>query len=662
MREHLDLARAWMSSRSALVGALSFYVPAGALLLYSFVLMLSSMNPGSSDGLWPFSFAHDLEVGLPLSGWKLPPAPIYFPEVLSVLVWSSLGIGVGTTVLIHGVVTWLLIGLGVCWGARSCGLGWAKASRAAFVVLLAYAYVHGDSHMLAAFLYPFSHGGSALVTFLGIVFVGHGLKNGYRLVPSACAAVCLALVVASDRLTYVQFVLPATLVTAAFWGFGWAPRIRVVWALGVILVGAFLGWLLSLLMQTMIGVEVAPIRSNYTWAAARTTLWMVVEELGAVAVSRPLVLASVAVPTVMLISLSVSSARGRLRSSASRQNDGKVVEHWIALASLAALVCTVTAVIVTHSWSQRYILPAVVLPLALATTVWAPRLEGVSDSVLRTLEVGLLVVIATLANLRTKSDKPVSSMLYPPQFACLDRYVAQEDLHAGFAGYWQSRPPMVLGKSRLTIVQVDGFLKPTRWINNTFWYSRGYWAADRPPRYDFIITKGFDEAWLTSRFGAPRTTESCFEFTIWVYDRPTDLEFRNYLRSAAARVTGDHDGWWESPTLIAARSDSRRAAISFDVGQAVQLEFPRVSANVVEIINPLRSPLTLIYLRSGVEVSRQEVAFEADVQRLMAVPKALGSEGFDSLVVQAAPGAPRGRQELADVTLMFDSEADAARL
>src|SRR4051794_24598129 len=113
MRRHLaqlceSFARHW-----TVLGAIGFYVPASMLLATGLLAMVRGSISAHADGLWVFSFAHDLLLGTPIYGWKLSAIPLYFPDLASILTWSGLGFGVGSVMLIHGAISWLLVGVGI---------------------------------------------------------------------------------------------------------------------------------------------------------------------------------------------------------------------------------------------------------------------------------------------------------------------------------------------------------------------------------------------------------------------------------------------------------------------------------------------------------------------------------------------------------------------
>jgi hypothetical protein len=664
MRQHLGAVLPWLASRRHLIGDLAFYAPASVLLLFGLLTMLRGAVPVDADGLWVFSFAHDILTGTPIRGWKLSALPLYFPDLLSVLTWSSLGLDVGRATLAHGMMCWLLIGLGIAWGARACGVPWRRACRLGFFALLIYVFVHCGGGQLATFQSPFSHGGATLGSFLGVIFIGCALRTGYRIPGALAATLCLGLLVASDRLVIAQFVVPALTVALLFLGFRWAPRNRLLCTLGLLCLGLALGWLITRSMSWFMGLEPAGLPSNYSWAGARRTFSRFVEDMGNVAAARRLTFASVVPPTLLVLSRVLAGARRRFHLCRAEPVCAldTTTEWWIACSGLMVLIGTAGAVIATHAWvgfvTLRYVLPLIVLPLAFATVVFASRLPPISNRFARALEVSLLAVVTLVTGQIAAAETSVEARLYGPRYACLDSYARRQGLHAGFADYWNARPSMVSSRAGLTLVHVDSQMRPARWLNNLFWYSRGYWrTSEGRPRSDFVLANTVDQGWLKARFGVPRATETCFGMLIWVYDRPADLEFRNYLRTYVARATGDHEGWWESPTLSAVQSEPR-GSIGFEGREGVVLEFPAVPANVMEIVSSTKKPLELIYRRQGRDLAHQQVTFEGQPRRLFALPASLGSTGFDSIFVQGRPGS---HYELEDATLMRDPYAEPAR-
>ncbi|HVZ35212.1 MAG TPA: hypothetical protein VG963_22455, partial [Polyangiaceae bacterium] len=188
-----------VQARPVAVVTAAYYAVALVLLVWGMLVMLRGTLPDHADGLWVLSFAHDIWHGLPLRGWQLPGAPLYFPELTTVLISTGLGFGVRSTLLIYGMLAWFTLGAGVYAGLRVRGIERPRALQSAAVTLLLYLLLHCGSSFLQTFEFPFSHGGSVLVAFIGIVYLGHGLERGFGRLGSVVFASALALSCASDR-------------------------------------------------------------------------------------------------------------------------------------------------------------------------------------------------------------------------------------------------------------------------------------------------------------------------------------------------------------------------------------------------------------------------------------------------------------------------------
>lgn len=331
---------------------------------------------------------------------------------------------------------------------------------------------------------------------------------------------------------------------------------------------------------------------------------------------------------------------------------------WLACSGLAVVLSTLSAVVITHAWvglaSQRYILPVLVLPLALGTIVVGPSLSRWMGAWARAAELTLLLLLVLVARKVEAHTPRGQGMMLLPGRACADTYLAEENLEAGYAQYWHARPLMVLGKSKVTLAQVQARLQPYPWASNTFWSTRGYWSRPGRPRFAFVLTARLDEHWIETRFGVPRAKHPCFGSKIWVYDRPEDFEFRNYVRSEAALATGDDASWWQAEGGVA-------GAYSADNGgneNRLAFRLPLVRANVIEIVSPTRRELELSYQRNGVVVAQQEVTFPNDEKRLLALPATLDAAGADGLLITAKPGV---HFRVKRVALMSDPEVEGVR-
>lgn len=647
-----------LRQRPLLVVNAIYYALGIGLVVWAIVVMLRAAFPDHADGLWVLSLAHDIWHGVPLRGWQMPGAPLYFPELTTVLIATGVGFGVRSTLLIYGLLAWLSIGGGIYGGLRVRGIARATALGGACGALTVYLLLHCGSGFLQTFEFPFSHGGSVLVAFLGIVYLGHGLERGFGRRSSIVFATAIGLSSASDRAVLAQLV-PVLSVLALLLLTRTGPRRRLWQAIALLLAGGAIGTALTLLLHWHSGLVPGSVRPHLGLGASLHTLMNVQSNLATLIADRPYFGASIVLP--MLFSCwRVLRAIGERWLRPRQERDSEVAlpaDLWFAAAGLAAIAGTLAAVVVTNVWSQRYILPVYVLPFALGVIVGMPLQPRLPRAWLRGVELGLLFVVVLVARHTDRNTAHDRSTLITPTRACLDHYFAEQGLSAGYAGYWQSRPQMLLSETRVTLAQVHGRLQPHTWASNAYWRTRGYWPAQGAPHFSFALDPGLDEQWLEERFGAPRTKHSCFGQQIWVYDRPEDLEFRNYVRSESALATGDRDGWWPLEGAQAGPAqDPDEVAPGGEL--AVVVPVPHVRANVLEVVSPTRKTLELSYQRGGAEIAAQEVTFPNEARRLVAVPSALDPASLDTLSIRAKSNA---RFRIKRLALMWDPDAERAR-
>jgi hypothetical protein len=651
----------------------AFYAAAAVIAGWSLLVMLKAQFPGDSDGLWLLSFAHDIAQHIPLRGWHLPGAPLYFPELFSILITRGMGSSPRSSLLIHGVCSWLLLGAGIYWGLRLVRLSAGRAGRVAFAAMLVYLLLHCASPLLQPFEYPYSHGGALLGGFLGLLYIAHGLEHEFHWRTWLPIAFVLALSCASDRLILVQFIAPALLVVLVLFARGAQPRSRLQQALGLLVLAPLLGVLVSALVRSTAGLGFGEVPVRYGLSRSVTTIWRMCSELGQLARQRPALAAFSLVPSLFLGARALAFVRAGVRSVGRRSPAFAVrAESWFACAGLAMLISTIATVIVTNMWNDalavRYLLPVFVLPLALGTILAAPHCEWFESSWSRPFELTLLFLLVLVATrveetprrqTATLDSPSLASLAGSPALACLDAYFLEKKLSAGYAEYWQFRPPMLLGQSGVTLAQVTGRMSPRAWADNRFWYTRGFQPGPQRPRYSFVIPQLLDEQWIRERFGPPHEEHPCFGLDVWVYDRPEDVEFRNYLRSSWARATGDEVEWWLVTGATARASEGGTAGgLLFDGKMGVSVSLPRVRANVIELDSPTKKLLTLSYRRGAAEVARQEIKFPRDNRRLEIVPADVDLRTIDSVFIS---GSPKLHYQVRRIALMWDQDVEHLR-
>lgn len=114
----------------------------------------------------------------------------------------------------------------------------------------------------------------------------------------------------------------------------------------------------------------------------------------------------------------------------------------------------------------------------------------------------------------------------------MDSIIGKYNLHNGIADYWNANYLTQLSRKDRRINQVLGNLWPYFWINNIHWYVDYHSKGPSPfLHYDFIVTDRLNKEIIHERFGEPAHVESYMNSEIYVYNRPEDVAFRNYLHA-----------------------------------------------------------------------------------------------------------------------------------
>lgn len=188
----------------------------------------------------------------------------------------------------------------------------------------------------------------------------------------------------------------------------------------------------------------------------------------------------------------------------------------------------------------RHMMPLWVLPIFIVTLILVieHRFLGTRAKRVVWLAIGVSLVgsgfrlfptVSVLASL-------TPNLPYPSYVRCFDRVVDEFGLEAGYGTYWMARHLSSLSHRPIQINQVTDQLALSDWANSP----RGY-IEDRQhtyPRYDFLVSAGLKEDQIQGRFGSPVARRSCTGFDVLVYNRSTDVAFRNFLRIPALLANG----------------------------------------------------------------------------------------------------------------------------
>ncbi len=512
-----------------------FVIVAGLVLALVLALRLTAAVMDatlSSDVLYSYVFATDVLAGkYPLSGWTLPGAPYFFPDIFFHLpMLAALGPG-GESFAAYAAGSGLvLIGLVAAvarwWHGCRPQTAWL-AGVLAVNAALALQFLPRHGPVVWLLVQPAYHGGALLVGLALVAFTGRLLRAPAPtrwLWFDMCALLVATL--CSDALVLVQFAGP--LCTTVWWleRRAGAPtgtlrrlgKLFLAAAVGAVAVRLGLA-LVSWGYFYQLGFRQVPTPGVLLHATGKF-----LGEAAAELVPRAWGWSAGFAAWLVLL------AADLWRSAPAADSRARAWHGLVAL-STGGMVAVVVFTGFWKDWGNvRYLLNLLFLPLAVVAIAVARRV-AVGGWLGGGRAVALTCGLAGVAVGAALSLDPAGWRFRPtPASRDFEAAVARHSLHRGLAGYWQADLLNVLGgTARLNTLKPDAH--PYFWCNNAFWFFEPP-APDgtlRWPSYDFVLTAELDRAAVLARFGAPAEIVHEGAWEMFIYDAAGQARIRAAL-------------------------------------------------------------------------------------------------------------------------------------
>lgn len=500
----------------------------------------------NSDILYLASLYRDLvSHHYPLTGWRLTPAPYFFPDMplffLSAAVTSNLP---SAYCLYSGIMLTAIFGC-MYWigGAISSSRADRLLAVGLMALLLFVLTLRSSSYWVPVrwMLAPSGHSGTLLC---GLVLMGLALELVRKpTLKRIIAFVSISLMaLASDQLLLSQFLAPiagATLLGAAIW-----RRRASLIAFGAIAASSLIAWRAALWFLNSItrggNLEIRSVDPQlapwslvaYWWPQFKQDWHQVAGP------TRPLFLIAMASLLAVFVTV-VQMRRQRRRQQPDSGVEALCFTAWIAIGSW---VLSFAIPVLTAMWGNvdafRYAQSFLMLPFLLLAMCMIFALRRLPEAT--GMSIGLAAcAIGIILSLPMAHAPAVENQnaFYTPTVAAFDQLKRQYGLHAGFADYWFSRPVTMFSKEQVVInpLEADGTaLTATIWIDNpNHWCQKPDGKPGEYPIYDFVVCPPISEEKIRERYGAPAKVVDCGSSRVLIYNRPTDVLFRNMGRAQA---------------------------------------------------------------------------------------------------------------------------------
>lgn len=523
---------------------------------------------------------------------------------------------------------------------------------------------------ITEYLLPSAHAGVILVGLTLIAISLNAVQKGYSY-GSGTLFFCLSfLIIISDILIIPQFLLPLVITNFIFYRLNFIPRrtFRVTAGLTVLayLVGSGVVTVIKLT-----GIFNVPTQGYIHIGSLFDTFIEFIRDISyyLISISNLFVIFAIFIVSSIVF---IFRNRDYLLADASirsRGDNSTELVLFLIIFYFFSLIITLGALIVSGNWADkgsiRYIQPLYFLPLFFLALILAVY----NDRKAFRLKVILLctVVIFSLRHIIPEAVTLLAANLrlpYPEMVQCLDRVVTNYDLQYGYSDYWNAKYTTILSRSKVRVNQVQSNMHIYNWINNPAWYiNKVGEGSGQYPKYQFILTEQLSKAEIEARFGQPAIRKQCPGTEIYIYNRKSDVAFRNFLRipaTIAAKVS--------VPSSILSPKSLRKyvpngkrwnepgnVIIPKNGEVSVQLDPPVVS-EILEIAADSNDDYVVNFFMDQTRLGQLTVPMipKPGIQaRYLPLPKSILGKPFNRLVVQPLQGD--GAYSVGDIFFYNDS-------
>jgi len=624
--------------QAALLLALAAALLIGALLFLRAPQQVGSLN---ADSLYMECLYRDVvQDPLPLKDWFMQPAPSLFPDLGLFIACRSLAGSLGPGYALYSAASFLLL-LGSFYLLllqmpgirRHAGVRTLQGGLLLLVVL-------GLGPALTPLFLPAYHA-SILPMGLGLLALDLRLRRrgplwGWTLL----AGVGLALGCASDASLAVFFGLPIALfgLLQHFLSRKLKPG---PWPYALLGATALAGMAFQSLVRSGVFPVYGVPHIYAIWdlpGQAGEQLLRTASDLAQVLKDYPLA----ALVCLAWLALRRPWAGLRLRRLRKVLTAASLRAHAYVLLSLSMALCLLAPFGLCNGVDPRYVLPCFAFP----SLLWAlqpPRLS-------RKPWLAWVLLLAGLGQALWAAHAlpPIKSAFAPPpqdKLAWIESVMARRGLHRGYCNYWDEKPALVYSDGRVRMTGLLEWNEPSCLFMLKAWVSSKAWWVGKPgqpfPIYDFVLTDSMDVERLKAGFGAPADIERWQGHELWIYNRPSDVVFRNYLRKFLDGANGCST-FISVPGLPRPRIADVLSPHSMRIqpGKDVSVPLaPAVKADVIEFWGWQRDSWQVEFWQGGRFLRRLSLTGSGQAGLAVWCAKALPNEPFDRMVVRVTTGS-----------------------
>ncbi len=489
--------------------------------------LLKTLN---SDSLYPLVLYRDLFIdGFSLSGWVLPPAPYFFPDLFILFPFIFILPGMGIAVIAYGLFVFSINITFISNLFHSLTHNRTVSLIAAFITnLLIICFFHTSRGLQLAeiILLPSFHGGVFIagLILLFIIFFQSKLKQPLLYYSSISLITFLS--AASDLIFIVQFIIPFIMTSSIFYRSLPLSKRHVLITNAIVILSTIAAriFISTLIAKRIITVIKPNLYYNKSWQDILDSCIRFSHDIFNILLHNPGFLVIQVIHMVLIFHFIYSLVK---RNS----NLSPVLTIWHTFA-LISMACTITPPILTGLWMSeteiRYIIPVFLFP-AWTVTAYVIGFSFLHNKftfyLINTIIItcSIFYIFPDLARIRPNDF----TLPYPAKAKYIDTIARKHNLTHGFSDYWNAKYLTFYSKEDIRINQLHHSLIPYFWINNMDWYWKTPEGQENEKiHYRFIITNRLNKTLILKHCGNPSIIEKNEGLEIFIYENDLNATFK----------------------------------------------------------------------------------------------------------------------------------------
>ena len=620
----------------------------------------------TSDSLHLVSLYQDIFVDkYPIRSWNLPSPPYFFPDMTLFIPLLRATADIGHGFVLYTILFYFPILLILAAIAYTVYEDWFWCFVCVFSVGLLFVAISQERaylYPLYEFFYPNYHAGQLLSGFALVAIFIRSSDKGYSWMSAGSFLLLACLTIASDLLIVPQFLIPMIITSCVFFLLRLIP-LSAFATTSILSAAAYI--LASIMLLALRTMGVFNIASSFDGFSLDAGIFLqnalgFLRDMRSFYDSHP-VFFFMFFTAVITSGLQIAENRHHFLAGQKGENSSEKSQTPLLILlvfSVISAIGTIVGPIAINRWvavwcvhylQVLYVLPILLISIFLVSHI----IKGSLWPKMIILLTAIVSIYMILTGTRALEADGLS-LPYPKSVQRLDKLSKEHGFRYGYGYYWHAKFITVFSREGVRVNQLDKNLGFFQWMNNNAWYCSIPGGNNaKYPKYEFILVTPSTRQTVAEKFGKPAAVEYCDGLEVHLYDRKSDVAFRNFLRVPALMINDrDLPASPSSPEYLSlykpdgsASSAPGNLEIPADGDVSIQFD-PPARGEIIEFAADSDGEYLLHFLAKDKPIDTLTVPKGAGAGlkiRYLLLPESIKEEPFDTLVIHnlASVGATR---------------------